>query len=207
MAVTAAHDFYLFFVDVTQATVVRLEQLPRQLDAEWTRAAAYERRLADVRDLTPQDRGTQFERLWRDLLSFHGWHPKKIRIRDEDNGFTALYNGLHILGETRWFATPMKGGKMREFLAKLDTRPQTVGLFVLHSGYDDGALSLRLRRPSPDASARPPRTVIPCNVVPEQHRSCCGDATKETPQCRDRVRPDRRPRVCRRRRTWRPRNA
>lgn len=92
--------------------------------------------------MRPQDRGMEFERLWRDLLSFHGWHPKKIRISGEDNDFTALYNGLHILGEIRWFADPMDGGKMREFLAKLDARPQTVGLFVSHSGYDDGALSV-----------------------------------------------------------------
>lgn len=223
VAVGAAHDFYLFFVEAAQLSVVRLERLPGHLDAEWTRAAAYERRLADVREwldlrlpefaepvnmastdffsfnrdywstqarehgagagrrdgnraaamlprlretaqrfqerdqltqryrdlstsgLRSQDRGIQFERLWRDLLSFHGWHPKKVRISGEDNDFTALYNGLHILGETRWFATPMTGGKMREFLAKLDTRPQTIGLFVSHSGYDDGALSV-LRR-------------------------------------------------------------
>ena len=46
---------------------------------------------------------------------------------------------MHILGEVRWHAEAMDGGKMREFLAKLDPRPQTIGLFISHSGVDDGA--------------------------------------------------------------------
>jgi Restriction endonuclease len=89
-----------------------------------------------------QARGQQFEILWRDALNLHGWHSKKVRIPGEDNDFTALYSGLHILGEVRWYTEPMAGGKMREFLAKLDPRPQTIGLFVSHSGYDDGARSV-----------------------------------------------------------------
>jgi hypothetical protein len=36
----------------------------------------------------------------------------------------------------------MNGGKMREFLGKLDPRPQTIGMFVSHSGLDDGARSV-----------------------------------------------------------------
>jgi hypothetical protein len=36
----------------------------------------------------------------------------------------------------------MNGGKMREFLGKLDPRPQTIGLFVSHSGLDNGAWSV-----------------------------------------------------------------
>ncbi|MEU8308969.1 hypothetical protein AB0C84_35945 [Actinomadura sp. NPDC048955] len=126
--------------------------------------------------LTPQDRGTQFERLWRDLLSFHGWHPKKIRISGEDNDFTALYNGLHILGETRWFATPMTGGKMREFLAKLDTRPQTIGLFVSHSGYDDGALSVIRRSVATKTVVRFDQTDIDRLFL---HRADLGDLFSE----------------------------
>lgn len=94
---------------------------------------------------TPQTRGQEFEHLWRDALALHSWHPKKIRIHGEDNDFTAIYQGLHILGEVRWFANPMTGGKMREFLGKLDPRPQTIGLFVSHSGFDAGAMSV-LRR-------------------------------------------------------------
>ena len=57
---------------------------------------------------------------------------------------SAIYQGLHLLGEVRWFKEdePMNGGKMREFLGKLDPRPQTIGLFVSHSGLDDGAWSV-----------------------------------------------------------------
>jgi hypothetical protein len=91
-----------------------------------------------------QQRGIDFEKLWRDVLEFHGWHPKKIRIPGEENDFTAIYQGLHILGEVRWFKKdkPMNGGKMREFLGKLDPRPQTIGLFVSHSGLAKGAWSV-----------------------------------------------------------------
>ncbi|TDD34214.1 hypothetical protein E1287_17110 [Actinomadura sp. KC06] len=155
VAAHAATDFYLFFVDAAQVSVVRVEQLSGRLDAEWTHTAAYDRRLADVRQwlnlrlpelaepvnmphtdfssfdtdywqtqarehgaaaarrdadraaanlprlretaqrswernqlaqryrdlstsgLTPQNRGTQFERLWRDLLSFPRVAPEE----------------------------------------------------------------------------------------------------------------------------------
>jgi hypothetical protein len=60
----------------------------------------------------------------------------------ENNDFTAIYDGSHILAEVRWYQGPMDGGKMREFLAKLDPRPRTVGLFISHSGYDDGAVAV-----------------------------------------------------------------
>jgi hypothetical protein len=90
----------------------------------------------------PHTRGIEFEQLWRDVLDLRGWRPKKFRIPGEENDFTAIYQGLHILGEVRWHAEAMDGGKMREFLAKLDPRPQTIGLFISHSGVDNGALSV-----------------------------------------------------------------
>jgi hypothetical protein len=93
-------------------------------------------------DISPQARGQEFEKLWRDVLDFHGWRPKKVRVPGEDNDFTAIYQGLHILGEVRWFDKPMDGGKMREFLAKLDPRPQTIGLFISCSGVNDGGMSV-----------------------------------------------------------------
>jgi hypothetical protein len=93
-------------------------------------------------DTSPQARGNEFEQLWRDVLALYGWKPKKFRIPGEENDFTAIYQGLHILGEVRWFNTPMDGGKMREFLAKLDPRPQTIGLFISYSGIDAGARSV-----------------------------------------------------------------
>jgi hypothetical protein len=92
--------------------------------------------------MSAQARGQEFEKLWREVLEFHGWRPKKIRIPGEENDFTAIYQGLHILGEVRWFAEAMTGGKMREFLGKLDPRPQTIGLFISHSGLDEGAFSV-----------------------------------------------------------------
>jgi hypothetical protein len=93
-------------------------------------------------EVTPQRRGQDFELIWRDVLDFFGWHPHKFRLAGEENDFTALYQGLHILGEVRWYAAPMSGGKMREFLGKLDPRPQTIGLFISYSGLDEGAWSV-----------------------------------------------------------------
>ena len=92
--------------------------------------------------MRPQDRGNAFEELWRQVLEFYGWKPKKYRISGEENDFTALYQGLHILGEVRWFSRPMNGAKMREFLAKLDPRPQTIGLFVSHSDVNKGGMDV-----------------------------------------------------------------
>ena len=93
-------------------------------------------------DMRRQARGDAFEELWRDMLTLYGWRPKKFRISGEENDFTAIYQGLHILGEVRWFSKPMSGGKMREFLAKLDPRPQTIGLFISNSGVDKGGMSV-----------------------------------------------------------------
>ena len=109
--------------------------------------AGFASRYADLMsyDGTAQSRGQAFEKLWRDLLAFYDWKPKKVRIAGEDNDFTAIFQGLHILGEVRWFADPMDGAKVREFLAKLDPRPQTIGLFISHSGVDAGGVSV-LRR-------------------------------------------------------------
>jgi hypothetical protein len=95
--------------------------------------------------MNPQDRGREFEKLWRDVFDSYGWQTKKVRIPGEENDFTAIYQGLHILGEVRWFSTPMNGAKMREFLAKLDPRPQTIGLFISYSGVDKGARSVARR--------------------------------------------------------------
>lgn len=98
-------------------------------------------------DMTAQERGAAFETLWRKVLDFYGWRSKKIKIAGEENDFTALYEGNHILGEVRWFneSTPMNGGKMREFLGKLDPRPRTIGFFISHSGFDAGAVSVARR--------------------------------------------------------------
>jgi hypothetical protein len=120
-----------------------LPDLLRESERRSRQASFSERYAALVEsDMSPQTRGQEFERLWRDVLEFHSWHPKKIRIPGEENDFTAIYQGLHILGEVRWFIKPMNGGKLREFLAKLDPRPQTIGLFVSHSGLDRGAWSV-----------------------------------------------------------------
>lgn len=94
---------------------------------------------------TPQTRGIEFERLWREVLGFYGWHPRKITLAGEDDDFTAMRNTAHVLGEVRWFSEPMNGGKAREFLAKFDPRPATIGLFISFSGFDEGARSV-LRR-------------------------------------------------------------
>ena len=111
-----------------------------------SRQASFSERYAALgeSEMSPQRRGQEFEKLWRDVLEFHGWHPKKFGIAGEENDFTAIYQGLHILGEVRWFKDdePMNGGKMREFLGKLDPRPQTIGLFISHSGLNDGARSV-----------------------------------------------------------------
>jgi hypothetical protein len=106
--------------------------------------AAFAQRYKELRASasSAQVRGQAFEKLWREVLTFYDWRPKKIRIPGEENDFTAIYQGLHILGEVRWFDEPMNGGKMREFLGKLDPRPQTIGLFISHSGFDEGAWSV-----------------------------------------------------------------
>lgn len=123
-----------------EAAVPQLKQM-FQRHADQRAISARYRELVDS-GMSPNARGIEFEKLWRDVLDFYGWKAKKIRIPGEDNDFTAIYQGLHILGEVRWFDKPMDGGKMREFLAKLDPRPQTIGLFISHSDVDKGGMSV-----------------------------------------------------------------
>jgi hypothetical protein len=114
----------------------------RDLLHKTARLAEISERYAQLTDIPPHERGRAFETLWRDVLDFYNWKPKKFRISGEENDFTAIYQGLHILGEVRWHSEPMDGGKMREFLAKLDPRPQTIGLFISYSGVDEGGTTV-----------------------------------------------------------------
>jgi hypothetical protein len=129
-----------------QAGAKAEQELPRLLEssrkAEQQASFSERYRQMQASTMSAQARGQEFEKLWREVLEFYGWRPKKIRIPGEENDFTAIYQGLHILGEVRWFDEPMTGGKMREFLGKLDPRPQTIGLFISHSGLDAGAFSV-----------------------------------------------------------------
>jgi len=120
--------------------IVRRNEIAARLDAFTSR---YEELTGSTE--SRQAVGQRFEVLWRDVLSLYGWQPRKTRIPGEENDFTASYRGLHILGEVRWYKEPMDGGKLREFLAKLNTRPMTVGLFISHSGIDDGAVRVMQR--------------------------------------------------------------
>lgn len=90
-------------------------------------------------DPAPGARVSDLETLWRDVLTVHGWHPKKIKIGNGDHAFTALYNGLHILGAVCQHPEPVTGGKTRDFLAKLSARPATIGLLVSPSGFTDSS--------------------------------------------------------------------
>jgi hypothetical protein len=122
--------------DLAESTLPRVRENLRR-EARKSEFSDHYRRLLKP-GMRPQDRGNAFEELWRSVLVFYGWKPKKFRISGEENDFTALYQGLHILGEVRRFSKPMNGAKVREFLAKLDPRPQTIGLFVSHSGVNKG---------------------------------------------------------------------
>lgn len=124
----------------TESALPMVQELLHQASAKADIAVHYI--LLKNSDMRPQDRGNAFEQLWRDVLDLHGWKTKKFRIPGEENDFTAIYQGLHVLGEIKWFDKPMTGGKMREFLAKLDPRPQTVGLFISYSGVDAGGMKV-----------------------------------------------------------------
>jgi hypothetical protein len=65
-----------------------------------------------------QARGQEFEKLWREVLDFYGWKTKKFRIPGEENDFTAIYQGLHVLGEVRWFNEPINGRQVERVLGK-----------------------------------------------------------------------------------------
>ena len=106
--------------------------------------ARYEE-LSKSKEITPQVRGIEFEKLWRDVLDFYGWKTKKIKLGGEEDDFTAIYLASHILGEVRWYKDPMTGDKVRSFSAKLDPRPQTTGLMISMSGFDEGAYAVARR--------------------------------------------------------------
>lgn len=89
--------------------------------------------------LSSQQIGHKFEKLWRDLLNFYGWQARKIILKGEGNDFTAIFEGHHILGETRWEKKPLNGEAVNAFAGKLAPRPQTIGFIISRSGFDEGA--------------------------------------------------------------------
>ncbi len=97
--------------------------------------------LKTQKGLNVQERGRRFEVLVREFLNYYGWKARKIRIPGEEDDFTAIYQTNHILGEVRWYNDdkPMTGANVREFIAKLDPRPTTIGLMISQSGFDKGA--------------------------------------------------------------------
>jgi hypothetical protein len=118
---------------------------PARSEASAVKSAFAARYRVLQQSTAPRKRGIAFEQLWRDVLEFYGWEPRKTKIPGEENDFTAVYKTWHILGEVRWFQPPMTGSKVRDFLNKLQRRPNTIGLFISMSGFDKGALSV-LRR-------------------------------------------------------------
>ena len=90
--------------------------------------------------LTSQKIGHAFEKLIRDVLNIYGWQAKKVTLPSgEGNDFTAIFDGHHILGETRWEKAPVKGEAVQAFVGKLAPRPQTIGLMIAYSGFDPSA--------------------------------------------------------------------
>lgn len=98
--------------------------------------------------LTPQQIGHEFERLFRDVLNMYGWQARKINLSGEGNDFTAIFDGHHILGETRWEKNPVNGEAVNAFAGKLNARPQTIGLMVSYAGFDKGAYDAAKRHTS-----------------------------------------------------------
>lgn len=95
--------------------------------------------------LTPQQIGHKFENLWRDILNFYGWQAKKITLNGEGNDFTAIFEGHHILGEVRWEKRQLNGEAIDAFAGKLSPRPQTIGIIISYSGFNDGAYATARR--------------------------------------------------------------
>lgn len=97
--------------------------------------------------ITAQQRGNKFEDLVRRVLDHHGWNIKEIKKVGEQIDFTGIFEGNHILGEIKWVKKPAEAEQMRNFMARLASRPQSIGLFVSYSGYSKGALDV-IRRDS-----------------------------------------------------------
>jgi hypothetical protein len=74
-----------------QLAEVDLPDLLRESERR-SRQASFSERYAALAEseMSPQARGQEFEKLWRNVLEFHGWHPKKIRIPGEENDFSNL---------------------------------------------------------------------------------------------------------------------
>jgi len=102
----------------------------------------------NTNNLTPQQIGHEFESLFRDILNIYGWQAKKISLSGEGNDFTAIFEGHHILGETRWEKKPVNGEEVSAFVGKLTPRPQTIGLMVSYSGFNKGAYDTARRHVS-----------------------------------------------------------
>lgn len=87
--------------------------------------------------INENQRGVAFEKLVRSTFDFYGWKIKEVKKKGEQIDFTGIFEGNHIIGEVRWKAKPIESKEIRDFIGKLNPRPQSIGLFISCSGYTD----------------------------------------------------------------------
>jgi hypothetical protein len=91
---------------------------------------------------SPQSRGRNFETLLRDLFDLFDLSPRgSFRPDGEEIDGSIIHDGVHILVEAKWEATPIETGPIGVFRQKLEDKLKTtLGLYVSMSGYSDAAI-------------------------------------------------------------------
>lgn len=82
-----------------------------------------------------QNKGKEFEALIVNLLNLYGWNAKNVNLGFEENDISAMYGTQHILGEVKYENKKVGVPHIRNFLSKLDPRPNTIGIFFSYSGF------------------------------------------------------------------------
>lgn len=107
----------------------------------WKHKNTYSEHFQDIKQLNPQKRGLEFQRLFADYLNEVGWETSES-VKSTNEEIDIIINKVreYFLLECKWLKDPVGAEVIREFYAKLANRSETKGIVVSMSGYTVGAI-------------------------------------------------------------------
>lgn len=95
-------------------------------------------KLKELEDVTPQQRGREFEKLLERFVSIEGWEAERdVRSPGEQQDLVIHQGREYYLVECKWEGDPVEPRAIREFRDRVTARPGLRGLFFSMSGYTD----------------------------------------------------------------------
>lgn len=110
---------------------------------------ALSRKLAELNEggLSPQQRGTELEKLMEDVVRDAKWEvDRNVRRQGEETDLIISRELNYFVISCKWEKKPVQTGAVRDLRDRITHRPGTRGIFLSMSGFAKGAHSLAEER-------------------------------------------------------------